>query len=175
MSWHVSRREHEGKEQFRIWTTGSDCWITDWASKESTIKMYAERAMNAAKDQIVERFMSFPFHLPNHDSDCASYRGENQEGMTAYHEWATGTFKGNHREEVDKKYKEVMAVLDETEWPDEGPEVHHHIEVRNPEPEGWTRVKTEIGWSNGHRAYEELTDENPTAEYRMVEEEVRGS
>ena len=64
MGWEIAQKA--GK--VRIWSTISDTWLTDWITREEAIKFYYEDALLAFKKQIIEKYLSFPHHWPEHSN-----------------------------------------------------------------------------------------------------------
>lgn len=166
MGWETEHREKDGKDEYRIWTTISDTYLNNWSSREQIVKEHAFRIMNDAKLKVIEKFMSFP----NRTIIKGRYRSKNSEGLTKFFDWQTQALESDsYYELVDEKYKEVMKILDETEWPNEPPKILYHIEVESDN--GWHRVTTKEEYSDGHCTCEELEEETGNT-HRVVIEEV---
>ena len=108
MSWLLKHRKKDNK--WRIWTTISDGWLTDWLS-ENEIKEYLTwRDGFDSKLKAIETYMTFPAGW--HDKD--SHKGfDYLEGAskTPFYEWQLEALKlgeGGYEAEVEKKYKEIV-------------------------------------------------------------------
>jgi hypothetical protein len=82
MGWQIAQKA--GK--FRIWSTVSDAWLTDWLIREEAVKFYYDDALLAFKKQVIEKYLSFPHHWPDHDSDRMKVI-INEEGSERYIAW----------------------------------------------------------------------------------------
>lgn len=168
MGWEIEHRTENGKDEYRIWTTITDSYLTNWSSREQIVKDHAFHIMNEAKLKVIEKFMSFPnMTIVRGDG---RYRNENSEGKTSFLEWAMEISRSNsYYEQVEEKYKEVMKILDEVEWSDDPPKILYHVEVESEN--GWHRVVTKKSYSDGHCTCNELEEETGD-NYRVVTEEV---
>jgi hypothetical protein len=99
MGWQIAQRA--GK--FRIWSTVSDAWLTDWLTRDEAIKFYYDDALLAFQKKIIEKYFSFPHHWLQHDNRQVII---NQEGSEKYLAWLS--------ELMDKPDEEYAAFVNET-------------------------------------------------------------
>jgi hypothetical protein len=101
MGWQIAQKA--GK--FRIWSTTSDVWLTDWITREEAIKFYYDDALLAFKNRIIEKYFSFPHHWLQHDNRHGAVI-VNQEGSARYLAWLN--------ELIHKPDEEYTAFVNET-------------------------------------------------------------
>lgn len=53
------------KDKFRVWSTISDSWLTDWLSKEEVIRFFVMRIFTRAHNEIKELEETFPSGFSN--------------------------------------------------------------------------------------------------------------
>lgn len=110
MGWEIDKRQKDGNEEFRIWSTSSDSWITSWMSRNSMISLFDEQYQRDAKLETIEKFMKFPFNSARYDS--GGYWGDNHEGASSYHKWALeAVSSGDYNEAINTKYAEIMEIV----------------------------------------------------------------
>lgn len=115
MSWLLKHRKKDNK--YRIYTTISDGWITDWLT-ESEMKEHLiwEQAFRN-KEKAIEIMMTFPEGWYNYDSDNNKVGYQllttSTKGKIAFTEWKLEALKsGNYESEVEKKYINLLTPTD---------------------------------------------------------------
>ena len=111
MGWQIAQKA--GK--FRVWSTISDAWLTDWMTREEAIKFYYDDALMMFKKQIVEKCLSFPHHWPDHSG---AYRKVivNEEGSARYLAWMhelTSKSTEEYAAFVDASFERILREMGE--------------------------------------------------------------
>jgi hypothetical protein len=101
MGWKIAQQ----KGKFRIWSTVSDAWLTDWMTREEALKFYYDDALLRFEKQFIEKYLSFPHHWPEHGNGQRAVI-VNQEGRARYLAWM--------HELTCKSDEEYSAFIDET-------------------------------------------------------------
>lgn len=107
MGWTIA----EKKGKYRIWSTNSDTWLTDWMSREEAITCYYQRSLYDFREKIIEQYLLFPHHWCRHDSGKIIYDDERNE---AYSKWAEELLHKSGDEYyafIDAKFDEIMKKL----------------------------------------------------------------
>lgn len=108
MAWQVAYREEDKK--YRLWSTISDNWITDWGSKQEIQQVIAEDCLRRYQAEVVKMFLQFPHLWWSTDSSTLIQDDEADERYIAWLE--TSCDAGNKYYEVlEKKFQEVMREL----------------------------------------------------------------
>src|SRR4051794_27764036 len=94
MGWLLKHRKKDNR--WRIWTTVSDGWITDWLSESELKAELAARYEEDFKLKVIEAYMSFPNGWFDKDTHK---RLLNQEGQQAYMDWNLTALRGDQYEE----------------------------------------------------------------------------
>jgi hypothetical protein len=71
---------------FRVWTTISDGYLTDWLNKKNTIKYLKSRVMEKAKMECEEIEASFPHNYWNKKDDRRILDEEGQARLQALYQ-----------------------------------------------------------------------------------------
>lgn len=109
MGWLLKHREKDNK--WRIWTTISDGWVTDWLSEDEAKAYLSYEYRQDYKLKVIEAYWSFPHGWWDKES---GKRLENREALLAYQEWHLQALKSDDYEsEVDKKFRELTGRQDE--------------------------------------------------------------
>jgi len=66
MSWLIKHRKKDDK--YRLWTTISDGWITDWLTRDEMIKVVSFDYKEALKDKVRKLQLTFPNGWHDKDS-----------------------------------------------------------------------------------------------------------
>ncbi len=106
MGWEVSQKD--GK--YRIWSTISDAWITDWISRKEAIRFYYDDAFMSFKKKIVEQFYKFPHMWSDYDSNSCNYI-DDEEGYTRWKEWMALLNATTEPEEYVKLIDEIFDKI----------------------------------------------------------------
>ena len=64
MSWQLSRKG----DRYRIWSTVSDQYITDWMSRNEALAVWYDDALMSFKKKVIEQYLLFPHHWGDQDS-----------------------------------------------------------------------------------------------------------
>ncbi len=115
MGWQLSRKG----DQYRIWSTISDQYVTEWISREEVLACWYDDALMQFKKKVIEQYLKFPHFWGNRDThtlisdDAANERygqwlhelSEKRE-EEAYYTFIDETFEKVRRE----RNKEVREV-----------------------------------------------------------------
>lgn len=101
MGWEIAQRA----DKFRIWSTISDAWLTDWITREEAVQLYYDDALMIFKKQIIEKYLAFPHHWTEQGPGWRTLI-INEEGSERYLAWM--------RELSEKSEEEYEAFIDET-------------------------------------------------------------
>lgn len=112
MSWEITQKDG----QYRIWSTISDTWLTDWIDRREAIRFYYDHALMDFKKRIIEEFYKFPHMWTDHDSNSCN-RIDDEEGYRRYIEWLellNSSMKDSktYYKLVDEIYDRIMKALD---------------------------------------------------------------
>lgn len=105
MSWLLKHRKKDGK--YRIWTTISDGWITDWLSEDEIKEYLRWREYADTKLKVIEHYMTFPAGW--HDKDTHKPLSLDK---SKFYDWQLNALKKGAEEyekEIDRKYEELTS------------------------------------------------------------------
>jgi hypothetical protein len=105
MTWQVAHRDNDKK--YRIWSTISDSWITEWETKQEILTFLAASYLLEYKQKVVELYLKFPHHWPAREGGRRLILDE--EGEANYLAWLeTLSHAGDmYYDMVEKKFNEV--------------------------------------------------------------------
>jgi hypothetical protein len=109
MSWQLSHKDN----QYRIWSTVSDQYITDWISQEEALAVWYDSALVDFKKKVIEHYLKFPHFWSDRDShgyikdDVA-----NERYGQWLHELSEMPDEENYRQFVDEWYEKINAELE---------------------------------------------------------------
>lgn len=109
MGWQLKHREKDNK--YRLWTTISDVWMTDWLTEDEIKEGIAEEYLYNYKEKVVKLYMTFPDHFVKRDNGLHYTMFNNREGSQAYYDWQTEAFKGDYWTELDRKFSELTEAV----------------------------------------------------------------
>lgn len=112
MGWQVAYRKRDNT--YRLWSTISDDWLTDWSTKQDIQKYIAEDMLLDHKKQIIKMCLGFPNLWPAKGS--LSYI-KDEAGHDRYGDWLkvlNEATEETYIELVETKYNEVIGELDAT-------------------------------------------------------------
>lgn len=101
MGWQIAHKA--GK--FRIWSTVSEAWLTEWLTREEALSFYYDDALLSFKKQIIEKCLSFPHHWPEHANGSRAVIVD-EEGSKRYLAWM--------HELTHKSKEEYVPFINET-------------------------------------------------------------
>jgi hypothetical protein len=109
MTWQVAHRDSDKK--YRIWSTISDSWITEWETKQGILTFIATSYLQEYKGKVVELYLEFPHNWPAREGGKRMIRDE--EGSENYLAWLKTLSQSgdDYYETVEKKYNEVVKEL----------------------------------------------------------------
>lgn len=64
MGWQLSRKD----DQYRIWSTISDRYITEWISRDEALAVWYDSALMDFKKKVIEKYLGFPCYWSDRDS-----------------------------------------------------------------------------------------------------------
>jgi hypothetical protein len=110
MSWEASQKD--GK--YRIWSTISDAWLTDWIDRNEAIKLYYDCTLLGFKKKIIEQYYKFPHFWVSHDSNNCNIIYD-EEGHRRFVEWMQLLNSKKDPDEyyklIDEIYEKIMKTL----------------------------------------------------------------
>lgn len=110
MSWRIACRDG----QYRLWSTISDEWLTDWESKESIQHYIADEYLFEHKKRIIKLYLQFPHHSMSMDGKYLL----NEDGHQAYGKWLEALTKIDdpdiYIKHIEQKYNEIMQTLEKS-------------------------------------------------------------
>lgn len=109
MGWQVAYRERDKK--YRLWTTISDGWLTDWGTKQEIQRYIADAMLLEHKKQVIKMCLGFPDLWPSKDSLCYI---KDEVAHDRYADWLKILNEATEETYVDlieSKYNEVMSEL----------------------------------------------------------------
>jgi hypothetical protein len=109
MGWRVGYREKDNK--YRLWSTISDTWLTDWSPKKDIQRDIAQQYLWEYKKKVVEMYLDFPHHWPS--SEGARLMVDEEAGKR-YRDWLEELINAGDRyyDVLDKRFNEVMKELE---------------------------------------------------------------
>lgn len=110
MGWLVSIKETEEGKKYRLWTTISDGWLTEWSTKDEIIKFLFWNKFRDLMEGVLKDGMDFP----NGWYDKKTHNRISSEKNNTFHEFMCNdlNFKGKTRDEVlVEKFSEVIASV----------------------------------------------------------------
>lgn len=91
--------------KWRLWTTISDGWLTDWLTEEEMKAVLADDYKRDYKLKVIEAYWTFPHKYYDKDTHKMF---NNHKAMIEFGEWHLEALKSKDYEaEVDKKYLEL--------------------------------------------------------------------
>lgn len=112
MSWRVQYREKD--QQYRLWSTISDTWLTGWETRQTIQRYIAEEMLFDYKKKVIEMYLKFPHHWPDADGGGIRYM-QDKAGHQAYGAWLETLASASHEtyeELVEQKYQEAVKALE---------------------------------------------------------------
>lgn len=110
MGWLVSIKETEEGKKYRLWTTISDGWLTEWSTKDEIIKFLFWQKFIKFMEGVLEDGMDFP----NGWYDKKNTRRIFDENNNTFHEFMYKGLKvkGKSRDEVlVEKFSEIIDAI----------------------------------------------------------------
>jgi hypothetical protein len=112
VGWRISRKD--GK--FRVWSTISNDWLTDWISRKEFIKFYHDDMLIDFKKKIVEQYYKFPHGWFDQDRLATAFISD-EDGYGDHLRWMDKLNKTKDYDEyvklVEEMYDQIMKELEE--------------------------------------------------------------
>jgi hypothetical protein len=112
MGWRISRKDN----QYRIWSTVSDEWLTEWMSRKEFIKFYHDDMLIDFEKKIIEQYYKFP-HMWCDKDRLATALISDEEGYKAWVQWMKRLSETKDYDEyiklVEETYDNIMKELEE--------------------------------------------------------------
>lgn len=109
MGWNLSRKDN----QYRIWSTVSDQYVTDWISREEVFEHWYDDALLQFKKKVIEQYLKFPDFWGDHDSHRYI---KDDAGHERYGQWLHELSKKHNEDEyyqfVDESFKKIRAEVE---------------------------------------------------------------
>src|SRR5947209_7451667 len=108
MGWRIAHREKGDK--YRLWSTVSDRWLTDWSTKRDIQRYITEDYLWEYKKKVIEVYLKFPHHWPSKERMAYIL---DEAGKEAYSAWLKTLIDAGdtYYELVENKYNEVVKAL----------------------------------------------------------------
>lgn len=101
----IKYRKRDNK--WRVWTTISDGWLTNWLTDAELKEYLAEDYQHDYKLKVIEAYWTFPHGYTDKDSHK---RHTDYQAVVAYTDWHLSALKsGNYKALVDEKYTELTG------------------------------------------------------------------
>ncbi len=100
MSWTIKIKTEKEVTKYRIWTTVSDGWITEWLTREEMVKFHFWNQFKKFMDSFIEDAMTFPNNYYDKDTEKRYMDVGIQESFTSFM---------YHRHDDGKDYMQVTA------------------------------------------------------------------
>jgi len=110
VSWRIAQKG----SKFRVWSTISDAWLTDWVERDAVTRLYHEIALLDFMEKIVEFDMRFPGQCWDRDG----IKIEDEEREQAYEAWLGKSITKGHAvyvAAIDEQYREIMKRIESKE------------------------------------------------------------
>lgn len=109
MGWSLETKEEKGVTKYRIWTSNSDSWITEWSTKEEIIKFLFWHRFYEFVDSFIKDDMTFPHHWGVKGENTIMVRKEEAE---AYFKLMSDAHDSEDEYETTKlkKFTEIMKA-----------------------------------------------------------------
>lgn len=111
MSWHLSRKD----DKYRIWSTVSDQYITDWISREEALAVWYDDALIGFKKNVIGQYLKFPNYWGNHDNEDYRAIYMDEEQHQKHVQWlaklATIHDPDEYVKVIDETYEKIVQEL----------------------------------------------------------------
>lgn len=112
MGWHIAQKD--GK--YRIWSTISDAWYSDWISREEVLKLQHHYELLELKQQLIKEYFTFPALW----TDCGTGKRIpiEQQRDQAYAQWVQELADKSDEEYeqfINETYEKIMREIEKTE------------------------------------------------------------
>lgn len=112
MAWHLSRKD----DQYRIWSTISDQYITDWISREEALAIWYDSTLMDFKKKVIEQYLGFPCYWGNYDSDKIGAIFMDEDRHVQLCQWLKKLSDTHDEDEyyklVDEMYEKIRVELE---------------------------------------------------------------
>jgi len=110
MGWQLSRKDN----LYRIWSTFSDQYITDWISREEALAVWYDDTLMNFKKEVIRKYLLFPDFWFDHD---AQWSIKDEVAHARYSQWWQELSEKQNEEEycqfVDEMFEKIKAELEE--------------------------------------------------------------
>lgn len=105
MGWRL--KQHKRTKRWRIWSTITDSYCTDWLTEEELKAELASHYEEEYKLQVIEVYMAFPHGWTDKDS---YKRLENLDAVKAFYSWKEQALRSeDYAGEIDRKFREITG------------------------------------------------------------------
>lgn len=112
MGWQLSRKDN----QYRIYSTISDSWLTDWISREEALAVWYDSALMDFKKKVIEQYLGFPCYWGNHDDHRRTSVFMDEDRHAARAQWLKKLSDTHDEDEyyelVDEMFEKIKAELE---------------------------------------------------------------
>lgn len=111
MSWQIAQKD--GK--YRIWSTISDTWLTDWIDRKEAIKFYYDDALLKFKKRVIEEYYKFPHMWGLHNDISYARYIDDDQGYESLMQWLKALISKENPDEycqlIEETYDKIMKEL----------------------------------------------------------------
>lgn len=105
MGWRL--KQHKRTKRWRIWSTITDSYRTDWLTEEELKADLASAYEEEYKLKVIELYWTFPHGWTDKETHT---RLRNQTACEAFHAWQEQAMSSeDYEEEIDRKFREVTG------------------------------------------------------------------
>lgn len=106
MAWKIAQKDG----YYRIWSTVSDQWITDWVSRTEAIAIYYDDALCQFKKKVIEKYFSFPHHWSGDDGIINDEEGHDR--LLAWLETLSTKREDEYYQYIDETFEKIREELE---------------------------------------------------------------
>lgn len=108
MGWKVKTKTEKDITKYRIWTTISDGWITDWSTKEEITKFFFWHHFHKMMDGFLEDAMTFPNGYHDKDTGSRIMDAKIQDDFTGFMHQRHKVNGKEYTEVTTDKFSEIL-------------------------------------------------------------------
>lgn len=109
MAWQLSRKDN----LYRIWSTISDSWLTDWISREEALAVWYDSALMDFKKKVIEQYLKFPHFWSDRDNHCYIKDDvANERYVQWLHELSEKQNGDEYYQFVDEMFEKIKTELE---------------------------------------------------------------
>lgn len=110
MGWQLSRKD----DKFRIWSTISDSWLTDWISREEALAVWYDDALMDFKKKVIEKYLGFPCYWHDRDSNKVFMDEDRHERLCQWLKKLSDMHdEGEYYRMIDEMFEKIKVELEE--------------------------------------------------------------